>query len=113
MSRSVPIRLGIFLLGLWVALAPAVYAMPMAAMMQQTGLAGDADPGDCEGCPDPDEDRALCAQLCMIASVVAVPAEGAHFRAAVHEVHLPTRHLALEDFHLALDPDPPKSLILH
>lgn len=61
--------------GLWLALAPAIIAVPAAAMSIPMSTCDDADAGDCDACPDADVDREVCAFICLSAAQFALPAE--------------------------------------
>lgn len=111
MRRS-PKHILLLLLGLWFALAPALYAMPAAAMMAPDGIAMDSGSDGCSGCPDLDDDAAGCAQLCLAAAAFAIFPDSGRLLAAAHGCCLPARHSALAGFYSGPDPAPPKSLPL-
>ena len=114
-----PTRIIALFLGLWVALAPAMYAVPAAAMTPQMIMSDDgddsADAGSncCDGCPDTAADRAVCALMCLnLVSFTAIADQGKPGRVFFREDHWPGRDQALSGFLSTPDPTPPK-LISH
>jgi hypothetical protein len=102
--------LAVLLLGLWVALAPAVFAMPAAAMTVHTTIAGDADADGCEGCTEPEQDRRICALICLNAAQSAVLAEPGKLPAQVHDGREPPGQPVLAGRLPAPEPTPPKAV---
>lgn len=103
-------RLGVLLLGLWVALAPAVFAVPAAAMTLHTTIAGDAGAGDCDGCSQPEQDKDVCALMCLNAALSAVPVDPCKLPALGSDDGRPARHPALAGRLPIPEPAPPKAV---
>ena len=117
-----PTRIIVLFLGLWVALAPAVIAVPTAAMTMQMSMSdegdksndtGDTGSGCCDGCPDADTDRNVCASKCLnIVSLAIIAGLGKLDPAAFHDDQWTARDLILSGRSSAPDPAPPKPISL-
>ncbi len=99
-------------LGIWVALAPAVFAIPAAAMTVQTGMSDDAGPGGYDCCPEGDMERGLCSLMCFNATLLATLLERGTPSPITREEYRPARHPALLGRLSTPDPAPPKSVSL-
>jgi hypothetical protein len=71
MNRCKPNRIVLFLLAVWLPLAP-IAAVPAIAMFSEMSIASDADTDDCHPCPDMDMDRATCVLQCLGATYFAL-----------------------------------------
>lgn len=108
-----PTRIIALFLALWVALAPAVFAAPAAAMTLQMSMASDPDSAGCDSCPDAKANRGICALMCVNAFLFAATAKhGNLVLIAVRDDHPLKRDLALSGRTVAPDPPPPKSVAL-
>ena len=113
MMEWTPNRIITLFLGLWVALAPAVFAVPAAAMTLQMSISDDAGSGCCDGCPDADADCNVCALMCLNLVPFATIAEHGKLGTAVlHDDHWPGRDLALLGRVSTPEPAPPKPISL-
>jgi len=106
-------RIFALLLGVWVALAPAMFAVPAAAMSVQTSTSDDAGSGGCDACPEGDVDRGICLQMCFNATLLATVLErGNKLSPIAREGYRPERHPAMPGRLPAPDPVPPKAVSL-
>jgi len=105
-------RIFVLFLGLWVALAPVVYAVPAAAMAAQTDLSDDAGPGGCDNCPKGDAERGICTLMCLNAVQFATTVEPGNLHSEFGNGHEPGHHPALLGRLLTPDPIPPKPVSL-
>ena len=71
MNRWKPNRVALFLLAVWLPLAP-IAAVPMMAMPSGMSMASDAGADGCDPCPDMDMDRAACVLKCLGATYFAL-----------------------------------------
>jgi len=98
--------------GLWLTLAPAIIAVPAAAMTFPMSTCDDAGTGGCDACPDAKADREVCAFICLSAAQFTLPAEKFRLDAVFGDVHWrgngppPSGRLSTPD------PAPPKFLPL-
>jgi hypothetical protein len=69
MNRWRPNRVALFLLVVWLPLAP-IAAVPTMAMPSEMSMASDAGGDGCDPCPD--MDRAACALQCLGATYFAL-----------------------------------------
>lgn len=108
--RSTPLRIITLALGLWIAFAPALLAVPTASMAMQMSMSDGAGSGDCNGCPDAGMDRNTCAAMCANALLLAiVPERGNQGPIVFRAVDWPARYLTLTGRFLVPDPGPPRS----
>jgi hypothetical protein len=99
-------------LGVWIALAPAAFAMPAAAMTVQTSMSGDAWAGGYDCCPEGDMERGPCALMCFNATLLATVPELGTLSSIAREEQRPARHPALLGRLSTPDPAPPKAVSL-
>ena len=71
MYRWKPNRVALFLLAVWLPLAP-IAAVPTMAMTSEMSMASDAGAEGCDPCPDMDMDRAACVLKCLGATNFAL-----------------------------------------
>ena len=71
MSRSKPNRIALFLLSVWLSLAP-IAAVPTVAMTSEIGMDTAAGTDGCDPCPDMDMDRTACVLKCLGATYFAL-----------------------------------------
>ena len=73
MNRWKPNRVALFLLAVWLPLAP-IAAVPTTTMSSEMSMAMASDAGayGCEPCPDMDMDRAACVLKCLGATYFAL-----------------------------------------
>lgn len=105
-------RFLVLLLGLWVALAPALYAVPAAAMTAQISMSDDGASGGCDDCPEGDMERGLCALMCLNAVQFATTTEPGKLHGKFGSDHEPRHHPALLGRLSTPDPAPPKPVSL-
>lgn len=99
-------------LGVWIALAPAVFAMPDAAMSLQTSMSDDAGFHICDGCPKDDADQSICSLMCFNATLLVAVLERGTLSPIAREEYRPARHPALLGRLSTPDPAPPKAVFL-
>ena len=99
-------------LGVWVALAPVMFAVPAAAMSVQTSMSDDAGPGGCDACPDNDAARDICKLMCLNALPLATITEQSRLDTDFDCLHRPGRHPAMLGRLSIPDPAPPKTVSL-
>lgn len=99
-------------LALWLALAPAMFAMPAAAMSLQTNTSDNAGFLDCDNCPEDDADRSICAQMCFSATLFAIVLERGTVSPITCQGCQPARHPAMLGRLSTPDPAPPKAVSL-
>jgi hypothetical protein len=112
MRNLTPKRFIALLLGAWVALAPAMFAVPAAAMSVQTSMSDDAGSGGCDACPEGDVDRGICVLMCFNATLLATIAEPGKLDSGFDDSHEPGHHPALLGRLSTPDPAPPKAVSL-
>ncbi len=105
-------RFFVLFLGFWVALAPAVFALPAAAMTLQTSMSNDAGLGGDDCCPEGDMERGLCALMCFNTTLLATVLERGTPSPIAREEYRPARHPALLGRLSTPDPAPPKAVSL-
>jgi hypothetical protein len=105
-------RIFAVLLGLWIALAPAVFAVSATTMPVQTSMSNDARPGACDACPEGDAERGICVLMCLNAALLAITTEPGGMVAGFGAIHQPARHAALRGRLSTPDPAPPKAVSL-
>jgi len=105
-------RIFVLLLGVWVALAPAMFAVPAAAMPVQTSMSGDTGFNECDLCPENEADRSICTLMCFNATLLATLLERGKLSYIAHEEYQPARHPALLGRLSTPDPAPPKVVSL-
>ena len=71
MYRWKPNRVALFLLAVWLPLAP-IAAVPTMAMPSEMSMASDASTGGCDPCPAMEMDRAACVLKCLGATYFAL-----------------------------------------
>jgi hypothetical protein len=104
-----PNQIVALILGLWLALAPAISAVSAVRMTASMSMLGESQSGHCQ---DTDGKSSACALMCMNASSFAMT-EPCEWRAdVVRDQYLPGRHLALSGRVSTPDPPPPKSIAL-
>jgi hypothetical protein len=113
MTQWIPIRLLALSLGLWVALAPAIIAMPAAAMGSQMSMSGDAavDCNDCPDMPRSNMDGAFCALVCCGPAFLAFVPESVKLAAIRIKLHWFRVDPLFLGRSLRPDPAPPKSFL--
>jgi hypothetical protein len=99
-------------LGFWVALAPAVFALPAAAITVQTGMSDDAGPGGDDCCPEEDMERGLCALMCLNTAQFATMEDLGKLAGRFGSGHELGHHPALFGRLLTPDPAPPNPVSL-
>jgi hypothetical protein len=99
-------------LGLWLALAPAIFAIPAAAMSFQTNTSDDAGFYECDGCPEDDADRSICALECFNATLLGIMLERGTLTPITCGGCQPARHPAMLGRLSTPDPAPPKAVFL-
>lgn len=101
-------RFFIVLLGLWIALAPALSIAPATAMTVQPGMSGTvfANGDDC--CPQDDFQRSLCKLMCQNAGQAAIMSEPAEASARAQVRHTVPRPLPVPGTIPGPEPAPPK-----
>ncbi len=107
-----PKRFFRLLLGLWVALAPAIFAVPATALPVQTSMSGDAGFNECDRCPEDEADSRICTLMCFNATLLATVLERGKLSSIVGEEYRPARHPALLGRLSTPDPAPPKVVSL-
>ena len=112
MRNLTPKRFFALLLGLWLALAPAMFAVPATAMSLQTSMTDDAGSGGCDACPQDDAARGICLLMCLNATLLAVTTEPDRLVANFGGIHQPARHPAMLGRLSTPDPAPPKAVFL-
>jgi len=112
MRKSSPRSILALFLGLWVALAPAIFAVPAGAIPVQMNMSGEAGPGGCDACPDGDAAQGFCKLLCLNVIQLATLTEAGGPGARIAAGHQPGRHLLLPGRHSTPDPAPPKAVSL-
>jgi hypothetical protein len=105
-------RIFALFLGVWVALAPAMFAVPAAAMSAQTSMSDDAGFNECDDCPEGDADRSICTLMCFNATLLATVLERGKLSPIAREEYRPARHPALLGRLSTPDPAPPKAISL-
>lgn len=108
MEQGLFLRLSALVLGLWIALAPAVIAVPAAAMTTQASMSDDVGEDGCDACLDMDVDQGLCAFVCASAAFVALAPESGKWTAGREQVPVPASRTLLLGQPPTLDPAPPK-----
>jgi hypothetical protein len=104
-----PARIAALFLALWVALAPAVFAVPAAAMMSQMSMSSDPNSDGCDSCPDANANRSVCALVCVNAFLLATQAQFGNLVPVVfRDDHPLSRDLARSGRTVTPDPPPPK-----
>jgi len=99
-------------LGFWVALAPAVFALPAAAMTAQTGMSDDAGPSGDDCCPEEGMERGLCALMCLNTAQFATIEDPSKLPGKFGSGHELGHHPALLGRLLTPDPAPPNPVSL-
>ena len=112
MTEWTPRRIIALLLGLWLALAPAVFVMPAAAMTLHMGMSSDSVAGGCDGCPEANTDGGFCALMCLNAALVATTTAGGELSHISRGEHWPPHRLVFVDHLATPDPGPPKPVFL-
>jgi len=112
MKNLTPKRFFALLLGLWIALAPAVFAVPATAMSIQTSMSDDARSGGCDACPEGDAARGICELMCLNATLFAITTEPGRLVVDFDGIHRPGRHPAMLGRLSTPDPAPPKAVSL-
>ncbi len=107
-----PSRFIALFLGLWVVLAPAIFAIPAAAMAAQTSMSDDTGSGGCDGCPQGDADRSVCALMCLNLALFAITAESSELPTELGSGHDPGRYPTLLGRVSTPDTAPPKPVSL-
>ncbi len=103
-----PRRIIALFLGLWMALAPAGFAVPAAAMTAQTGMSDGAGSGECDGCSENVVERGLCALMCLNAALVASAVQPDKLITDFGDCHEPGRHAPMLGRLTRPDPAPPR-----
>lgn len=104
-----PLRIVALALGLWIAFAPALLAVPIAPTAMQMSMSDGAGSGDCNGCPDAGMDRNICAAMCANALLFAIVSErGNQGPVVFRAVDWPGLYLPLTGRFLVPDPGPPR-----
>ena len=112
MMKWTPRRIIAHFLGLWVALAPAVFVVPAAAMTLHMGMSSGSGTGGCDGCPDAGTDGGFCALNCLNAAMAATTTAGGELSHVSQDERWPVHHLPFADHLATPDPGPPKSVFL-
>jgi hypothetical protein len=112
MRNLTPKRFFALLLGLWVALAPAMFAVPATAMSVQTSMTDDAGSGGCDACPEDVAARGICLLMCLNAMLLAITTEPGRLVTDFDGIHRPGRHPAMLGCLSTPDPAPPKAVSL-
>jgi hypothetical protein len=100
-------------LGLWMALAPAIFVVPATAMTLQMSVFGDANSGDCDCCRDGHANNIICMQACMNAFPFAAAAQyGSLVPMVMHNDHSAERDIVRSGHAFAPDPPPPRPVAL-
>lgn len=113
MTGPTQIRILALILGLWMALAPAVFAVPAVAMTSQTAMGGAPDMGGCDGCPETGLDTDGCAPTCLNVMLLATLAGEAVPPAWVEDGHWLGPRPVLSGLLSAPEPAPPKPVFFH
>lgn len=101
------------MLGLWVALAPAMLAAPAAGMNAQMNMSESNGSGDCNGCPDAGMAQDACASMCANAlPFVTMPDIGRMVPVDFRPIDWPGGYSPLVGRILTPEPGPPRSITL-
>jgi hypothetical protein len=103
-----PNRITALLLGLWIAVAPALLVAPAAGLMFETIMVHDAGPDDCGCCSDAKPKRDLCASMCVNALPFATLRSNDLVATAFHDDYAVRRELTRSSRTIPPDPPPPK-----
>jgi len=101
-------RLFVVLLGLWIALAPALSIAPATAMTAQPGMSGTVSANGDGCCPPDDFQRSLCKLMCLNAGQVAIMSEPAEESARVQVRYTMPEPLPVPGAVPGPEPAPPK-----
>lgn len=107
MNAQPAFRVSALLLGIWLALTPAILAVPATGMIYHAGMTEDAA-RDCEPCPDTGMDREVCAFICLSAPPFAAPHETDDLLAAAGVRHRNKADSSWFGRLFTPDPAPPK-----
>jgi hypothetical protein len=105
-------RIIVPLLGLWIAIAPALLAVPAAGLTLQMSMVDDADPDHCGCCSDAKPNRDLCASMCVTALPFATLRSDDLVAIAFHDDYALGRELTRSSRKIPPDPPPPRSFAL-
>ena len=109
---GIPNRIIALFLGLWFALAPALFAAPATGMTLQLSMAHDAASGVCDCCPDAKPNRGLCALMCANALPFATIQSDDLVHVVFHDDYSLKRELTRSSRAIPPDPPPPRFIAL-
>jgi len=107
MSRWKPNRIALFLLAVWLSLAP-IAALPTIAMSSEIGMASDAGADGYDPCPDMAMDRAACVLKCLGATYFALMPDPVRLSAPSEREGYLDRVSYLSGRLATLEPGPPR-----
>jgi hypothetical protein len=105
-----PNRMIALLLGLWIALAPALFAAPAAGLTLQMSIVDDVGSDDCDCCSDAKQNRGRCASMCVnILPFATIQSD--HLVSMTFRDDYALRHeLTPSSRAISPDPPPPRSI---
>lgn len=97
-------------LGLWFALAPALFAAPTAGLALQMSMIDNVGSDDCDCCSDAQPNRDLCASMCVNVFPFATLETDHMFSIIFHEDYALRRELTPSSRTISPDPPPPRPI---
>jgi hypothetical protein len=97
-------------LGLWIALAPALFAAPAAGLTLQMSTVHVGGSNDCDCCSDAKHNRDLCASMCANVLPFATLESDDLVSIAFHDDYALRRELIPAGRAISPDPPPPRSI---
>jgi hypothetical protein len=97
-------------LGLWIALAPALFSAPAAGLTLQMSMVHDVGSDDCDCCSDAKHNRDLCASMCANVLSLATLESDDLVSIAFHDGYALRRELIPSGRAISPDPPPPRSI---
>jgi hypothetical protein len=98
------------LLGLWIALAPALFAAAAAGLTLQMSAVHVGDSNDCDCCSDAKHNRDLCASMCANVLPFANLESDDLVSIVFHDDYAFRRELIPSGRAISPDPPPPRSI---
>jgi hypothetical protein len=105
-----PNRMIALLLGLWIALAPALFAAPAVGLTLQMSMVDDVGSDDCDCCSDAKPNPDLCVLMCANVLPFATLESDHLVSITFHNDYALTRELIPSSRAISPDPPPPKSI---
>jgi hypothetical protein len=105
-----PNRIIALFLGLWIALAPALFAAPATGLTLQMSIVHNVGSDDCDCCSDAKPNRDFCASMCANVLPFATSESDHLVSITFHDEYALRRELTPSSRAISPDPPPPRSI---